>query len=55
MAMSPAHRFGQMIGDLLEDACVVFVKDIADEYNLYLDHKHPRDARGGQREVRWSV
>ena len=43
-----------MIGDLLEDACVVFVKDIVDEYNLYLDHKHPRDARGGQREVRWS-
>ena len=53
MANSPSHRFGQIIGDLLEESMVKCLIPIADEYGLYLDHKHQREARGKQREVVW--
>lgn len=53
MAKSQAHRFGQIIGDLLEDTIIEYCRPIADEYNMYLDYKHERNARKGQKEVRW--
>ncbi len=54
MAKSPAHRFGQIIGDLLECTLIRYCQPIAKEYNMYLDYKHPRLARNNQNEVRWT-
>lgn len=53
MANSPSHRFGQIIGDVLEEASVQSIRPVASKYNLYLDHKHPREARNWKREVVW--
>lgn len=53
MAKSPAHRFGQIIGDLLEETLYEYCTPIANEHNLYLDYKHERLARGGNKEVKW--
>ena len=54
MAKSPAHRFGQIIGDLLESTLIRYCKPIANEYHMYLDYKHPRPARNNQSEVKWT-
>ena len=48
MAESPAHRFGQMIGDIFERTIIRYCQSIADEYDMYLDYKHPRPARNNQ-------
>ena len=53
MARSPAHRLGQIIGDLVESAVREPLSAIAEELNLYLDFKHARPARGGKRKVTW--
>lgn len=53
MAKSPSHRFGQIIGDLLEETMIQFIKPIAQKYDLYLDYKHPRKARDNKKEVIW--
>lgn len=53
MAKSPAHRFGQIIGDILEDTLYEYCLTIANNHNLYLDHKHARPAREDRKEVRW--
>lgn len=53
MAQSPAHRFGQIIGDLLEVAMIKYLRPIADQYGFYLDYKHPRSARNNKTEVIW--
>lgn len=47
MALSPAHRFGQIIGDILEVAVEPILQQFAQEYGLYLDKKGPRAARRG--------
>ncbi len=47
MAQSPTHRFGQIIGDLLEAALYPILKKFADESGLYLDHKGKRPCRSG--------
>jgi len=47
MALSPAHKFGQMIGGILELAIEPFLRDFAQNYGLYLDVKGPRPARKG--------
>ncbi len=52
MAQSPSHRFGQIIGDLLEAALFEPLQEIATECGLYLDYKHLRSARGGKK-VTW--
>ncbi len=52
MALSPAHKFGQMIGDVLEIAVVPILSDFAKQYGLYLDKKGPRPAREGNK-VSW--
>ena len=53
MAVSPAHRLGQIIGDELEAAVRGPLSEIAEEFNLYLDFHHPRPARGGKKRVIW--
>lgn len=53
MANSSAHLLGQTIGNILEKALLNYLYPIAQRYNLYLDYKHPRMARGGQAEVIW--
>lgn len=54
MAQSPAHRFGQIIGEVLETAIRAPLEAIAREHGLYLDCKRPRAARGGKRKVCWA-
>ena len=53
MATSPAHRFGQIIGDLLEEIMAPEFQSFCDERGLYLDKKGIRgDARTGSK-VSW--
>lgn len=53
MAKSPAHRFGQLIGDLLENTLIRYCQPVAAEYGMYLDYRHPRPARKNQKDVKW--
>lgn len=53
MAQSPAHRLGQIIGEELEAALRKPLLAIAEEFQLYLDFKHSRPARGRKRKVAW--
>lgn len=53
MAKSNAHKFGQMIGDLLEGAIIDKFKPVCKEYNMYLDYQHMRKARNNKKKVRW--
>lgn len=53
MAESPAHRFGQIIGDLIEEIILPQLQAYCDERGLYLDKKGKRgEARSGYK-VRW--
>ncbi len=49
MAESPAHRFGQIIGDALEAAAEPLLRQFADEHELFLDKKGVRVARRGKK------
>lgn len=49
MAVSPAHRFGQIIGEVLEAAIVPLLQDFAKKHGLYLDRHGSRACRKGQR------
>jgi len=53
MARSPAHRFGQIIGEALESAIRPPLEAITKQHGLYLDTKRPRKARAGKRKVVW--
>ena len=53
MAESLAHTFGQVIGNVLEDAIEPALQRFADERGLYLDKKGPRRAREGKK-VTWT-
>jgi hypothetical protein len=53
MAQSPSHRFGQIIGDMLENAIRPILEAVAAELQLYLDGKGERKARGAKRKVAW--
>lgn len=53
MAISPAHRLGQIIGEQLEASAREPLAAIAKEFNLYLDYHHSRQARGGKKRVVW--
>ncbi len=53
MAESPAHKFGQIIGDVLEAGVEPLLGRFAEEHNLYLDKKGPRPARSGKK-VSWT-
>jgi len=52
VAKSPAHRFGQIVGDLLEEIILPQLQKYCDERGLYLDKKGKRTARSGSK-VRW--
>jgi len=53
MAESPAHKFGQIIGSLLENVVRPQLEDFCQKQGLYLDHqKRDRPARRG-RKVTW--
>jgi len=53
MAESPSHRFGQIIGNLLEAVIEPFLTDFATRQRLYLDYQNnPRKARKGKK-VTW--
>ena len=53
MAQSPSHRFGQIIGEVLESAIRPPLQAVAREHGLYLDSKRPRKASDGKRKVAW--
>jgi hypothetical protein len=53
MAESLAHTFGQIIGNVLEEAIEPPLQRFADERDLYLDKKDSRKAREG-RKVTWT-
>lgn len=52
MAQSPAHRWGQIIGNLLEDAIAPVLQEFAQVHGLYLDRKGVRQARPSK-ELIW--
>lgn len=52
MALSPPHRFGQIIGDILEEITLSLLQDFCDQRGLYLDKKGVRDTRKGKK-VSW--
>lgn len=53
MASSPAHRFGQIIGEVLEAALYAPLAKVAKRHGLYLDCKCPRAARDSKSKVGW--
>jgi hypothetical protein len=53
MAESPSHRFGQIIGEMLEEAIKPLLRAVAQKHGLFLDSKQPRKSRGGKRKVSW--
>jgi hypothetical protein len=53
MAKSPAHEFGQIIGNVLEASIEPLLHEFAHEHGLYLDKKGPRPARQGNK-VSWT-
>ncbi|HEX7772594.1 MAG TPA: hypothetical protein VF435_09240 [Pyrinomonadaceae bacterium] len=49
MATSPAHRFGQIIGEVLESAITPLLEDFAKTHGLYLDKHGERPCRTGKK------
>jgi len=49
VAQSPAHRFGQIIGDAIEVAVEPLLRRFAEEHDLFLDRKGERVARTGKK------
>ncbi|MDR2784157.1 MAG: hypothetical protein LBB48_10040 [Treponema sp.] len=47
MAISYAHRLGQIIGESLENALEPFLREFAEKHSLYFDKKEFRIARSG--------
>ena len=54
MAQSPAHKFGQIVGDMLEAGIEPVLREFASRYDLYLDTKGHRPVRGRKRKVSWT-
>lgn len=53
MAESYAHKFGQIIGDLLEVAIKPFLDEFAQQQQLFLDVKGNRQLRGKGKNLTW--
>lgn len=53
MAQSPAHKFGQIIGNVIETAVEPLLEQFARKHSLFLDKKGPRPARKGNK-VTWT-
>jgi len=52
MAASPPHKFGQIIGEILETAIEVLLQRFSKKHRLFLDKKGVRPARKGKK-VSW--
>lgn len=52
MATSPSHKYGQIIGNILEKITDSLLQKICEEANLYLDKQGDRVARAGKK-VTW--
>jgi hypothetical protein len=52
MAESASHKWGQIIGDLLQHSLREELQKVADQHQLYLDYQRDRPARKGSR-VSW--
>ncbi len=53
MAISHSHKFGQIVGNLLEELVEPYLSNFAKQNNMFLDcQKNPRTARKGKR-VTW--
>jgi hypothetical protein len=53
MATSPSHRFGQIIGDLLEEIITPQLEEFCSSRDLYLDKKGERGAARDGKKVTW--
>lgn len=53
MANSPSHRFGQIIGDLLEEIMTPQFQSFCNVRGLYLDKKGVRGVARGGKKVSW--
>lgn len=53
MAESPAHRFGQLIGGLLEAVVRPQLEEFCQQQGLYLDHQQKTRAARRGRKVTW--
>lgn len=53
MASSPSHRFGQIIGELLEEILMPQLEDFCVSRNLYLDKKGYRGSAREGKKVTW--
>jgi hypothetical protein len=53
MAISPAHKFGQEIGLLLEEIIKPLLSDFSSTRGLYLDTKGPRGKARSGKKVTW--
>ena len=51
MAQSPAHKWGQIIGDFIESSIEQRLEEFADQYNLYLVKRGERKARSGKKVI----
>jgi hypothetical protein len=49
LAESPAHRFGQIIGEVLEAAVAPLLAEFAEKHGLYLDKQGERPCRPGKK------
>ncbi len=53
MAKSPSHKFGQIIGEVLETSVEPMLRALAIKHRLYLDTKGKRPARKGRKKIAW--
>lgn len=53
MAESPSHKFGQIVGNLLEDLMRPVLQDFCDKRGLYLDVKGARSGVRSGKKVTW--
>lgn len=54
MAEAKGHRWGQIIGDVFEEALKSLLVEMAKRHGLYLDYKRPRAARANASSVEWA-
>lgn len=54
MAKSYAHMYGEIIGDFFEESLILYLRPTVEKLGYYLDYRHEREARNGQKEVRWA-
>lgn len=53
MAKSPSHKFGQIIGNMLEDIIYPFLKEFSDANGFYVDKAGTRGKARSGKKVKW--